>query len=146
MATWSEVGTLVQKLRAERLNDTMWKVPIEGADGSYRQEVFVSYELMQPDFEFVKIQCLLGTVGTVGSMPRFFAVAGNRQVGTIGFTPMFDDNGEFLDGALDIGTTIPLDVIDLSNSSSANRFALYLHVLAGAANSIEHRLNAAVVD
>jgi len=44
----------------ECLSESMWQFHIQGKMGDRRQKVFVSHELMPPDFELVRIESPIG--------------------------------------------------------------------------------------
>lgn len=131
MATWSEVGSAVQALSAKRLNDTMWglELPIDGTDRT--KQVYVAYEIIEPDMAFVKITCPLAPIQllNVEAVVRNF---GSQIVGSLSYVPL--NQG---DGILCIGTSIPLDVLDLSQPKM---FLLYMFVLSTAADNIKAQI------
>jgi hypothetical protein len=132
MATWHEVEFAVQSLPSKRLNDTMWglELPIDGTDRT--QQVFLSHEIVKPDMAFVKVTSPLAPaqVLNVEAVVRSF---GSLNVGSLSYVPFNEDSG-----MLCIGTSMPLDVLDLSQPQA---FLLYLFVLARAADNIRAQIS-----
>lgn len=138
MASWSDVSAVAHKFGAQRLGDSAWLFEIQGTDESRQQKVFVNYELMPPDFEFLKISSVLTHVKGVDTR-EILEKAGQFQVGSLNYTPDFDEDGRITDGFITLGTTIPLALIDISDPTW---FLLYLHILAHTADAQEQQFSA----
>ena len=129
MATWSQVESAIKLLSAEQLNNTMWstELHIDGTDRT--QRVFVAYELVPPDMEFVKVSSPIDSAGAIMDPGSVLQQFGSLTVGSLSYL-QFSQGG----GMLFIGTSIPLWVLDLSNP---HPFLLYMHVLAQAADMVK---------
>jgi hypothetical protein len=132
MSTWQEVCAIASRFGARQLNDTAWLFELPGAGEGRVQKVFVFYELLLPDFEFVQVKSAFAPIREV-DVDRVIRSLGQLQVGAIGYTPFRADDGSELDGMLYITTSIPLRSFDLSDPTT---FLMYLHILARAADDI----------
>lgn len=142
MGTWPEVCAIASRFGARQLNDTAWLFELPGADEGRVQKVFVFYELLKPDFEFVQIKSPFAPIHEV-DVDRVIRSLGQLQVGAIGYAPFRANDGSELDGMLDITTSIPLRSLDLSDPTT---FLLYLHILARAADNIGSKFASAAVN
>jgi hypothetical protein len=137
MGTWRDVCTIAVQFGARQLNDTGWLFELQGAAEDRTQKVFVSYELMQPDFEFVQIKSPFAPMRDV-DVARTLKSFGQLNAGAIGYSPIYDSDGRETDGFLNITTSIPLRSLDLSDPTP---FLLHLHILARAADNLERNLS-----
>ncbi|MGH4024022.1 MAG: hypothetical protein ACRDRV_05495 [Pseudonocardiaceae bacterium] len=135
MATWSDVSNMAKMYGAEQKSETVWLFNIQGTDESRRQDVYVSYELMPPDFELIKISSLVATLEHVDP-GEIFRNVGKFQIGNLGYSPGFEREGGQNDGFITIGTTIPLAIINISDPTF---LLLYLHILADLADALEQQ-------
>ena len=138
MATWHEFCGLARRFGGKQLNETGWMFDLQGCEAGRSQKVFVSYELMKPNFEFIQVRSafvLINEVDTEQVLKR----VGQLQAGSIGYSPLFDRHGNPIDGVLNISSAIPLAVLDLSEPTW---FILYLNILARTADGIEQRISA----
>jgi hypothetical protein len=125
-------------IRRTTANDTGWLFELLGVEeGDRTQKVFVFYELMRPDFEFVQIKSPFAPIRDV-DVARTLKSFGQLNVGAIGYSPIYDSDGRETDGFLNIATSIPLRSLDLSDPTP---FLLYLHILARAADNLERNLS-----
>lgn len=128
MATWSQIGSVVRVLPCEKLNDTMWSVDffIDGTDRT--QRVFLEYEVVKPDMEFVKAVSPLAPAQAldIEAVVRKF---GSLTIGSFSYI-QFSGGG----GSLFLGSSVPLQLLDLSDPHA---FLLYLQLLAQAADWIK---------
>jgi hypothetical protein len=129
MATWSQVESVVKMLSAEQLNDTMWSVELSIGETGRTQLVYVMYELIKPDMEFVKASSPLDSALTPLDIEAAVREFGSLTVGSLSYMQFSDGSG-----MLFIGTTIPLRVLDLSDP---HPFLLYLQLLAQDADWIK---------
>jgi hypothetical protein len=136
MGTWPEVCAIAKQSGARQLNDTALLFEVQGAEHGSVQKVFVFHEVMQPDFEFLQIQSAFASIQDV-DVEKVIKDLGKLQVGAIGYSPFYDDDGDEIDGVISITTSIPLSPFDLSDPTP---FLIYLHILAKAANTIERNL------
>lgn len=132
MGSWQEVCAIGSRFGARQMNDTAWLFELQGDDEGNLQKVFVFYELMQPDFEFLQIKSAFVSIREVDAEAAIKKL-GQLQVGGIGYAPFRASDGSQADGMLTITTSIPLRSFDLSDPTT---FMLYLHILARAANNI----------
>ena len=65
MGTWQEVCAIARKFGAQQLNDTTWLFQLQVAEEGRLQKVFVFYEFMRPDFEFMQIKSIFGPIQEV---------------------------------------------------------------------------------
>jgi hypothetical protein len=131
MGSWQEVCAIGSRFGARQMNDTAWLFELQGDDEGSLQKVFVFYELMQPDFEFLQIKSAFASIREVDAEAAIKKL-GQLQVGGIGYAPFRASDGSQADGMLTITTSIPLRSFDLSDPTT---FMLYLHILARAANN-----------
>lgn len=131
MATWLEVGQQLLQIGGQQLNETMWRVDLQGCEPSRTQQVFVSYEVMKPDFEMLKVLSPVAPSSLV-DVEGVVRMLGGLVVGNIGYTPTGS-----ADGLVHIGTTIPLALLDLT---SPQLFLVYLAMVAQAADGFERQL------
>jgi hypothetical protein len=121
---------------AKQLNPTLWQFGVPARAGDHEHDVFASYEVMQPDFEFLQLKTGLVSASNVdcGQLLRSF---GQLLIGAIGYQPLFDANGNSTGGMLTVSTSIPLAGIDLSEPSW---LLLYINVLGQGADGIGQQL------
>lgn len=55
MASWSELTTVAPLINGQQVADTVWAFHMDAGGNGCKQKVFVTYELMQPDFECLRI-------------------------------------------------------------------------------------------
>jgi hypothetical protein len=127
MATWHEVESVVQLLPSKKLNDTLWALDLSIYNSDRTQQVFVAYEVIQPDMEFVTINSPLAQIRCM-NMEAIVRNFGALNIGSLSYVPFDED-----DGMLCIGTNLPLSILDLSQREI---FLTYLSVLAKAADTI----------
>jgi hypothetical protein len=136
MGTWQEVCAIARKFGAQQLNDTAWLFQLQVAEEGRLQKVFVFYEFMRPDFEFMQIKSIFGPIQEV-DLKKVIKGLGQLQVGAIGCSSIYANDGSEIDGMLNITTSIPLRPFDLSDPTI---FIVYLHILARAADNAERNL------
>jgi hypothetical protein len=136
MATWREVNQLVDMLGGSRSSDTLDRVIVPGCEQEREQKVFLAYELMKPDFEFVKLASPVAMIDLVDVEPVVRRV-GRLQVGCLSYQYVYE-NGKEVDGFLTLATSIPLVTLDLADSAAY--FALYLNIFGRAADTLEKEL------
>ena len=134
MGTWDEVCEMAGGFGAQRLGATAWMFELEGRDPDRLQKVFVSYELnlMEPFFEFIQVKSAFVSIAEV-DMDRVMRGMGQMQVGGLGYSPLFDAEGNPIDGLVTITTSIPLASLNVGDPT----LLLYLHIVAKAADRIE---------
>ena len=137
MATWEEFCGVAGRLGGTRLSDSAWRFDVEVHGQDRAQKVFAFYEVMQPDFEFIKITSAFADIGAVDSAAILKAF-GQLNVGSIGYMPRFDAGGNPIDGFLTLSASFPLVTLDLSEPT---QFLLYLNLLARAADTIERQVS-----
>ncbi len=133
MGTWQEVCAIARNFGAQQLNDTAWLFQLQVTEEGKLQKVFVFYELMPPDFEFMQIMSAFGPIQEM-DLKKVIKRLGQLQAGAIGYSPFRADDGSEIDGMLNITTSIPLRPFDLSDPTV---FIIYLHILARAADNAE---------
>lgn len=138
MATWNEFCSVAPTFGGTQSSGTAWMFHLQGKGEHRSQKVFVFYELMQPDFEFLQVKSAFVRIAEVDS-EAILKGLGQLLVGAIGYSPAWGSDGNEIDGFLNITTSIPLRTLDLSDSTS---FFLYINVLAQSADDIEQRINA----
>ncbi len=138
MATWAEFCGLAPAFGGTQSSGTAWMFQVKGKGEHRSQKVFVFYELMQPDMEFLQVKCAFVRIAEV-DCEAVLKGLGQLLVGAIGYSPAWDPDGKEIDGFLNITTSIPLSTLDLSNPTP---FFLYLNVVAQSADDIEQRINA----
>ena len=121
---------------AKQLNPTLWQFGVPARAGDREHEVFVSYEVMQPEFEFLQLKSALVRVSEVdcGQVLRSF---GQLLVGAIGYQPMFDANGNAFDAMVMLSSSFPLAGINLSEPTW---LLLYINVLGQAADGLGQQM------
>ncbi len=132
MATWTEFCELAGSFGAKQLNPTLWQFGVPARTEDHEHEVFASYEVMQPAFEFLSLKTALVRVSGV-DCEQVLRSLGQLLVGAIGYQPMFDAGGNTIDGMLTLSTSIPLVGIDLSDPSW---LLLYINVLGQAGDGL----------
>ncbi|MDQ6944923.1 MAG: hypothetical protein M3256_01340 [Actinomycetota bacterium] len=137
MATWQEFCGLAERFGGEKLNETAWRFELAIPNENRVQTVFVFYEMMRPDFEVIQVKSAFVVLSQLDlDLPTLLQTCGQMQVGAIGYSPTFEDDGSVKDGILNISTSIPLAALDLSD---AVPFFLYLNILGQAADSLERK-------
>jgi hypothetical protein len=84
MASWSHVVATIGALQAQQLNDTMWQVEMLVSNTDRTQRVFLTYEVLKPDMEFVKVSVPLGfnaAISTEAVVQKF----GSLTVGSFSY-------------------------------------------------------------
>jgi hypothetical protein len=137
LATWDELCDVAGKFGGARVRDTAWRFDVEVHGEGRSQNVFVFYEVLKPDLEFIKIASAFAAIDAVDCAAVMKAF-GQLTVGSIGYSPRFDAAGNPVDGFLTLSASLPLATLDLS---APMQFMLYLNVLARAADTIERQVN-----
>lgn len=137
MASWSDVSAVAASHGGERLSESMLQFNIQGKGVGRRQKVFMSYELMPPDFEFVRIESPIGIMSELEPEAALRGL-GQLQVGALTYTPV--PNSAMDDGIVGIGTTMPLALVDLTEPLV---LMLYINILAQAADNVEQQIGGA---
>jgi hypothetical protein len=132
MATWPEIAATAKLLGGKEINDTTYSIDLPIYNSSRRQKVLISKELMEPDAEFVRISSAVSTSYEL-SIPTILRDFGRMLVGAISYLPPSDGGP----GIAMLGTSIPLDLMDLSDTAS---LPSYLSTLAGAADKVAIQL------
>lgn len=132
MATWSTIGSIAQLLSAKKLNDTMWLVdfPIDGTNR--QQQVFLAYEVNQPDMEFLVVTSPLAVAQDL-NLEAVLRTFGTLNIGSLSYAALTEDKG-----MLCLGANLPLSILDLSNPHT---FILWLATLSRAADTIKMRVS-----
>jgi hypothetical protein len=99
VGTWQEVCAIARKFGAQQLNDTAWLFQLQVAEEGRLQKVFVFYEFMRPDFEFMQIKSVFGPIQEV-DLKKVIKGLGQLQVGAIGYSPLRANDGSEIDGML----------------------------------------------
>ncbi len=95
------------------------------------------YEVLPPDFELIRIMTAVAMLREVHAEPVVRGL-GQMQIGCLAFSPHFNSSGEPTDeGTLNLGTVIPLTLLDLTQPE---KFLLYLAILAKGADGLEAQL------
>lgn len=131
---WAAIRRLLESSGAQRLNDTALSFEIPRGDTGRTQRTWISYELLAPDYEIVKVHSPFARVGTVIA-DEVIRDSGQMIIGSIGYTPSQDASGNEC-GFLTLGSSIPLTMLDTEDAGS---ILMYLAVLAGAADQLEER-------
>lgn len=130
MASWSQVIATIGALQAQQLNDTMWQIEMLVSNSDRTQRVFLMYEVLKPDMEFVKVAIPLGlsaAISTEAIVQRY----GSLTVGSFSYLQLSQG------GMLFLGYSLPLPLLDLSDQ---NAFLLHLQLLSNAADMIQMQL------
>jgi hypothetical protein len=136
MAQWQEVEQIASMMGGKRFNDTMWMLQIPGSTPMRRQKVFVSLEILPPDFQLIRIASPVAMIAHVHPGAALRRI-GQLQVGSISYAPSFND-GRPVDGWINIATSLPLAILDLRESGM---FMIYLSILARAADTLEQEFS-----
>ena len=114
------------------MNDEMYRINFMVHGSDVRQQVYLMYELMKPDLEFVKIASPVGVLPLV-NLREMLWDHGSLTIGGFQCIPTSD-----VDGILTLGTSIPLPLLDLSEPSV---FLLAMNVLAGASQRVSREIS-----
>jgi tetratricopeptide (TPR) repeat protein len=131
---WHAIRSLLESSGAQRLNDTALSLEISRGNTGRTQRTWISYEVIAPDYEIVKLHSPFARVGTV-SAEEVIRESGQLLIGSIGYNPASDASGNDI-GFLTLGSSIPLAMLDPQDAGS---ILMYLAVLAGAADQLEER-------
>lgn len=131
---WEAIRHLLETSGAQRLSDTALSLEIPRGDTGRTQRTWISYEVLPPDYEIVKLHSPFARVGTV-SADEVIRESGQLVIGSIAYTPAQDASGNDI-GFLTLGSSIPLMML---NPADAGSILMYLAVLAGAADQLEER-------
>jgi hypothetical protein len=132
MATWSEIEAVTQFIPSKKLGDNMLALEISIDNTDRAQQVVLTLERIEPTMTLLKVNSPLSMAQNlnVEAVVRSF---GSLNVGSLSYIPFPDG-----DGMLCIGTTLPLDVFDLSQPE---QFLLYLFTLGKTADSIRAQVS-----
>lgn len=138
---WAEGGHLKSGLLVECLgvSDTALIKTLDRGDSGRTQRVWISYEVVKPDYEVVRIHSPFARVGAVELAPVVRQV-GQLLVGALGYLAAVDEAGDPDNGILTVGTTVPLDL--LGPGQVADMF-MHVPLIAGAADRLEEQFGLA---
>jgi tetratricopeptide (TPR) repeat protein len=131
---WIALRSMLETSGAQRLSETALSMEIPRGDTGRTQRVWISYEVVAPDYEFARLHSPFARVGTV-NLDEVVRDSGKLIIGSIGYTPSADALGNDI-GLLTVGSSIPLMML---NPNDAGSILMYLAVLAGAADQLEAR-------
>lgn len=114
----------------------VWSFDLQGKAEGRSQVVFVFHEVMPPDLEFLQVKSVFAQIAAV-DCAKVLKGFGQLNVGAIGYSPNFDDQGNEVDGFLTIASSFPLPALDLSDPTW---FFLYLNLVAQAADALGERV------
>lgn len=132
MATWSEIETVTKFVPSKKLGDNMLALEIPIDDTGRTQPVVLTRERIEPTMTLLKVNSPISMAQNldVEAIVRSF---GSLNVGSLSYIPFPDG-----DGMLCIGTTLPLDVLDLSQPE---QFLFYLFTLGKTVDSIRAQVS-----
>jgi hypothetical protein len=119
------------------LSPEAWLFDLPGISDGRTQKVFVFREVISPEFGVLKISSPIANIGDIDS-GAVIRVHGQLLVGGLGYSPLFDDAGNPVDGMLCLVDTVPLETLALGDPSP---FLLYLFLIARAADDLEVKLS-----
>ncbi len=131
---WAAVRQTLETAGAQRLSDIALSLEIPRGDTGRTQRVWISYEVLAPDYEIVMLHSPFARIGTV-SANEVLLESGQMIIGSIGYMPSQDASGNDI-GFLTLGSSIPLIML---NPADAGSILMYLAVLSGAADQLEER-------
>jgi hypothetical protein len=82
MVTWGEVEQAISVLMGKKLNETMWMVELPIGETGRKQQVFVAYEVVQPDMELAKVESPIGFTQNL-SIEEVVCNFGDLTIGSI---------------------------------------------------------------
>ncbi len=133
MATWKDMNRLVDMMGGSHLSDTMDQLVVPGCEPDRKQKIFIAYEVMKPDFEFVKVMSAFAMVDLV-NVEAVVRRVGRLQVGCVSYQYVYE-NGREVDGFVTLASTTPLASLDLTEGQA--HFGIYLNVFGRAADTLE---------
>jgi hypothetical protein len=135
MARWSELATSAALINGQRVTETVYMFHLDVGESGRKQKVFMTYELMSPDFEFLRITSAVSMI-SVSDPEVVIRRVGQLQAGCVSFTPSATQ-GRPDDGIINLCTVIPLGALDLVDPKP---FLLYLNIFAMTADNLEQEL------
>ena len=145
MASWQEVETALRSVEgAEQLSETMWMCNVSTGE-SRRQKVFVSFEKLEPFFGLVRLSSPF-TMMSMIDPETLLTAFGGTMIGSLNYTAHCDDDGTLVDGIVGLSTTIPLMLLDVSDTPLERGlparvwFGVFVNTLGQAADSLEQRV------
>lgn len=149
--TWHGVLDAINKLGAEYLGGTIWRISLPGSGEGRKQTVYVSHEVIQPAYEIVRVSSAVTILTESASVARgapFSATLdsdlvgvlrelGGMLVGGLGYVANEDDEQDGrVSGQICITSSFPLSLLDLSDEIP---FLVYLNMIAQAADGVERQ-------
>lgn len=131
VATWTDLIGVVERMGGQRVNDEMLRMDVLVQSSGTYQQVYLMYELMKPDLEFVKIASPVGALPLV-DVHNLLRSYGSLTIG--GFQCMASDEAG---GILTLGSSMPLALLDLSQPVV---FMLTLSILGSASQGVSRSI------
>ncbi len=135
MARWSDLATVAPLINGQQVAETVWVFYMDIGGNGRKQKVFVTYELMKPDFEFLRISAAISMM-SLADPEMIVRRVGQLQAGCVSFTPSATQDRPD-DGIINLCTVIPLAALDLTEPGP---FLLYLNIFAMTADNLEQEL------
>src|ERR1019366_2900846 len=131
MTKWDDICRVASAFGATELSATAWMFEMHGS-ATAMQKVFVSYEVMEPDLEFIQLRSPIAGIDGA-DCDAILGEYGQLLVGSMGYVPTWKEVGTEVDGWLALISTIPLALLDLSDEAN---FLIYCNLIARAAEEI----------
>jgi hypothetical protein len=136
MATWKDVNRLVDMMGGSHPSDTMDQVIVAGCEPDRKQKLFISYEVMKPDFEFVNVASVFAMIDLV-NVEAVVRRVGRLSVGCVSYQYVYE-NGKEVDGLVTLASSMPLASLELTDGANGQaHFGIYLNVFGRAADTLE---------
>ncbi len=135
MARWSDLAAVAPLINGQQVAETVWVFHMDAGGNGRKQKVFVTYELMKPDFEFLRITAAVSMI-SLADPEIIIRQVGQLQAGCVSFTPSATQDRPD-DGIINLCTVIPLVALDLTEPGP---FLLYLNIFAMTADNLEQEL------
>ncbi|MGA8744957.1 MAG: hypothetical protein WB507_03730 [Solirubrobacterales bacterium] len=139
MATWQEFCEVAPMAEGQELSATAWVFELPGSSEGRTQKVFAFHEVIQPDFGILRVTSAIALITDVDT-EKVVQAFGQLLAGAIGYAPTFDDAGQAKDGFLNVASSLPLGLLDLSDPKG---ILLYLFIVARAADDVEQKISSA---
>jgi hypothetical protein len=127
--------TVAPLINGQQMAEAVWLFHMDVGGNGRRQKVFVTYELMKPDFEFLRITAAVSMM-SLADPKMIIRQVGQLQAGCVSFTPSATQ-GRPDDGIINLCTVIPLVALDLTEPGP---FLLYLNIFAITADNLEQEM------
>lgn len=139
--TWTALRDRLAAIGVEALSDTALVKTIPRGDTGRSQRVWLSYEVILPDFEVVRIHSPFARIGAV-DLSEIVRHVGQLLAGSLGYLNAADEAGDPSNGILTVGISLPLELLDPGNTADIASVMTHVAIISAAADQLEERFGA----